>query len=209
MRKEDFKLLKNIFGAYSKIDLRYSFAQIDFDNKKITVADSKRVIVFYLRDEEIKNCKGVFYTHSKILSLLSTFTAKDYDYSFKDNCLVVKGVSIGLDNLPKGEEFEYPDVDDVIKKHTKDIAKQSPDFKVDTLIDIEFELPKKNVYINTDDLAIFQEHKCYNYNVYIKPQEDNDPSVVKIEGFVKDEYDDVVKRYDAVIMGVIHNIEQD
>jgi len=190
MTKNEFQLIEKYVDRNNpKVELNYAY--VDFDNKCICATDTKMVIKVHLTDEEITNCKGVFFVHKKLLRTIISMCAKDTDYVFEDNFIKLENNKIYLDTA-NSDRYKFPDLTNVFSK----VYDES--FVYDDLFFIDFELTHKNTHISSHTFKPLQEFsEAAKYEISYQPQTAKSVGMAKIDG-----YKDNQLRYEVIHMGI-------
>lgn len=197
MNKNELKLLDSCVTAKNpKRELDY--AEIDFNEMCISAIDTRRLIRYNLREQEVKNCKGKHYLHKKILKALITMMEKYDEYYFEDNHIVIHDTKIKLHTVADMEKFKYPETADIINS-----ALMYDKYETSSLMYIDFDTTHKNTHINSDSFKPLQEFAdASRYLVSTKPQKEKEVGMVKIEAYKGDDNDSTYKRFEMLMMGI-------
>ena len=169
-----------------------NFAYIDFNRMCIIATNTRKVVKYFLRADEVAGCKGVHYLHKKILKAIIPLCAKDVEYKFEHNHIVIDGVKVKLNTNAIEDKFEYPNMDKVFATMYEN------EFVTDSINFIDFDLTHQNTHINSDMFKALQEFSDVSqYKVESIAQKANQVGMVKISG-----YKDNAQRFVSVLMGI-------
>lgn len=197
MNKQTLEFLTKFLGTNNpKFEL--NFALVDFDNRTITATDTKTLAIVHIPFTDVENCKGTHLVHKKVLKVMEALATKDLDYKFKDDCLILEGIKISLDNYyhPIGNPFRYPDISKVLE------TKFNFQFDTDCLKQIDFELAKSDTFILSSFFnPIIKLTGIPNYTVFYNKQDykENTTGMVKI---VANDSEKIL--FEVIYMGILY-----
>jgi len=169
-----------------------NFAYIDFDKMCIVATNTIKAVKYFLRAEEVVGCKGVHFLHKKILKALITMCAKEVEYKFEHNHIVIDDVKVKLNTNAIEYKFEYPNMDKVF------VIMYENEFITDSISFIDFDLTHKNTHIKSYAFKALQEFSdVRKYKVESIEQKQNQAGMVRISG-----YKNNTQRFVSAIMGI-------
>ena len=169
-----------------------NFAYIDFDRMCIASTNTRKLVKYFLNTDEVERCSGVHYLHKKVLKLIISLCAKEIEYKFVKNHIVIDDVKISLNTNDIEEKFNYPNIDVILNKRFED------EYITDNIRFIDFDLTHRNTHINSDALKTLQEFgDAGKYKVESIAQTSKDIGMVKISGVKNNNV-----RFTAMIMGI-------
>jgi hypothetical protein len=194
MTKSELQIIADavvVATKYPKIEL--TFAYIDFDEMCICATNTRKLIKYHLRADEVEMCTGVHFLHRSILkAIISICDNKDTEYKFVKNNIVIGNLKIKVGNVDANEsEYKYPALE-VLK------ARYEHSYTTDTINYIDFDLTHRNTHINSDMFKMLQEHcDVSKYQIESIAQTKDTIGSVQITGIKNNQ-----KRLTAVMIGV-------
>lgn len=200
MNKNEMNLILDaVDNKNPKRELNYAF--IDFSNKRIISTNTRKLVVLYLREDEIENCFGTHYIHKRILKAIISFMRKEKElnYKFVDNHIIIDDMKIKLDNeYVYDEKFKlnYPNMEAQIHK------RYEKSYTSENLMFIDFDTTHNNTHISSNMFKAIQEFgDAGKYKVSSIAQRDNykdkNVGMVKIDAIKENEL-----RYTTILMGI-------
>lgn len=192
MKKNELKIIENaIAGADIRKEL--CFASIDFDNMIILATNTRKLIKYYLRADEVENCSGKHFVHKSMFKAIIEMCGNNTEYKFINNDIVIGDKKIRMSNIDKDAGYKYPMLDEALHSIIYDDS-----YIIDNLDFIDFDLTHKNTHINSDDFKTLQAHAdAGQYQIDSVAQTRGVAGRARIIG-VKDD----AQRFVAILLGV-------
>lgn len=201
MTKNDLKLLASFIDEKN---YREAMQFAKFTTGAICASDNQKVIILF--DKEVTQ-KGLI--HKKLLKALISGLGKDFEANIVDDKIVANNFTIPISTeynlIEDGKKItgvlysDYPDYTDIFDESFRF------GFGIDNLLDLHFELAKRECYIDDIKLnSLISYSDCEAYDIFYRPQEIVEDkiqnSMVSITGWIKNN-NERKKKFVAIIIG--------
>lgn len=193
MTKSELRIIADaVASKNSKRELNFAF--IDFDNMCIWATDTRKLIKYHLRADEVELCSGAHFLHKNVLKAIIGVCEKETEYKFVRNNIVISDLKIKVGNIEADtskDDYKYPKLEVLSKRYEYS-------YTTDDINYIDFDLTHRNTHINSDMFKMLQEHcDVSKYQVESIAQTKDTVGSVQITGMKNNQ-----KRLTAVMIGI-------